>query len=65
MTFWLCPIAMSELVQRQRSEMAVSNSNQLSSIWCSKASSAARPQTMPMLISDISWKFAAHSISEE
>jgi hypothetical protein len=32
MTFWLRPVAMSELDQRRTSEVAVSNSNQLSSI---------------------------------
>jgi hypothetical protein len=50
---------------KTRSEMAVSNSNQLSSIWCSKAYSTARPRRMPVLISNISWRFAAHSPSKE
>jgi hypothetical protein len=48
--FWLRPVAMSELDQGRTSEMAVLNSNQLPSTWCSKARSAARPQRMPMLI---------------
>jgi hypothetical protein len=38
------------LVQRRTLEMAISNLNQLSSTWCSKAHSAARPQRMLMLI---------------
>jgi hypothetical protein len=54
-----------ELDRRRTLEMAVSNSNQLSSIWCSKTRSATRPQRMSMLISNISWRFAAHSPSEE
>jgi hypothetical protein len=65
MTFQLRPIAMSELDRRRTSEMAVLNSNQLSSIWCNKARPVARPQKMSMLISNISWKFAVHSPSEE
>jgi hypothetical protein len=65
MTFLLHPVAISELDWRRTSEMAVSNSKQLSSIWCSKAYSAARPRRMPMLISNISWRFATHSPSEE
>jgi hypothetical protein len=52
--FQLRPVAKSELDQRRTSEMAVSNSNQLSSIWCSKAHSTARSWRMPMLISNIS-----------
>jgi hypothetical protein len=39
--------------------------NQLSSIWCSKAHSAARPQRMLMLIFNTSWKSEAHSLFEE
>jgi hypothetical protein len=45
---------MSELDWRRMSEMTVLNSNQLSSIWCSKACYAARPRRMLMLISNIS-----------
>jgi hypothetical protein len=65
MTFRLHPAVMSELDRRRTSEMVVLNSNQLSSIWCSKACSTARPQRMPMLISNISWRFVARSPSEE
>jgi hypothetical protein len=65
MTFRLCRVAMSELDRRRTSEMAISNSNQHSSIWCIKARSAARPQRMIVLISNISWRFAAYSSSEE
>jgi hypothetical protein len=39
--------------------------NQLSSIWCSKAHFAARPQRMLMLIFNTSWKSEAHSLFEE
>jgi hypothetical protein len=39
----LYPVPTSGLVQRRTSEMAVLNINQLSSIWCSKAHSAAWP----------------------
>jgi hypothetical protein len=55
MTFQLHLGTMLELDWRRTSEMAVLNSNQLSSIWCSKAHSASRPRRMPMLISNISW----------
>jgi hypothetical protein len=58
MTFWLRLVAISELDRRRTSKMAVSNSNQLSSIWYNKARSAVRPRRMPMLISNISWRFS-------
>jgi hypothetical protein len=63
--FFLYLVAKSELDRRWTLKMAVLNSNQLSSICCSKARSTARPRRMPMLISNISWRFATHSPSEE
>jgi hypothetical protein len=36
---------------------------QLSSTWCSKAHSVARPQRMLMLIFNTSWRSASHSLS--
>jgi hypothetical protein len=56
----LCPVQMSGLVQRRTSELAVSNINELSSTWCSKAHSAARPQRILMLIFSTSWRSATH-----
>jgi hypothetical protein len=41
------------------------NLNQLSSTWCSKARSAARPRRMLMLIFNTSWRSVAHSLCEE
>jgi hypothetical protein len=50
---------------RETSEMVVLNLNQLSSTWCSKAHSAARPWRMLMLIFNTSWRSVTHSLSDE
>jgi hypothetical protein len=61
----LHPVPMSGLVRRRTMEMAVSNINQFSSTWRSKAHSMARPQKMLMLIINTSWRSTSHSLSEE
>jgi hypothetical protein len=56
--------ALSSANARTGPEMVASNLNWLSSTWCSKTHSAARPQRMLMLIFNTSWRYTPHSLSE-